>query len=73
MVVNSKIRDSDWLTSTLTIVNFNYVFIQPAPDAIEFNFNDNLLSLRKEKSMKLRMPYNKQLINLDRSVFTVTY
>ena len=29
MVVNSKIRDSDWLTFTLTIVNFNYVFIQP--------------------------------------------
>ncbi len=32
MVVNSKIRESDWLTFTLTIVNFNYVFIQPAPD-----------------------------------------
>ncbi len=31
MVVNSKIRDSDWLTFALTIVNFNYVFIQPAP------------------------------------------
>ena len=31
MVVNSKIRDSVWLTFTLTIVNFNYVFIQPAP------------------------------------------
>ncbi len=31
MVVNSKIRDSDWLTFTLTIVNFNYVSIQPAP------------------------------------------
>ncbi len=30
MVVNSKIRDSDWLTFKLTIVNFNYVFIQPA-------------------------------------------
>ena len=37
MVVNSKIRDSDWLTSTLTIVNFNYVFIQPAPDEYEVN------------------------------------
>ena len=35
MVVNSKIRDSDWLTFTLTIVNFNYVFIQQAPDLIE--------------------------------------
>ena len=35
MVVNSKIRDSDWLTFTLTIVNFNYVFIQPAPDVIK--------------------------------------
>ena len=34
MIVNSKIRDSDWLAFTLTIVNFNYVFIQPVP---EFN------------------------------------
>ncbi len=31
MVVNCKIRESDWLTLTLTIVNFNYVFTQPAP------------------------------------------
>ena len=32
MVVNSKIRDSDWLTFTLTIVNFNYFYIQPSPE-----------------------------------------
>ena len=32
MVVNSKIRDSDWLTFALTIVNFNHVFIQRAPE-----------------------------------------
>ena len=32
MVVNSKIDDSDWSNFTLTIVNFNYVFIQPAPE-----------------------------------------
>ncbi len=31
MVVNSKIRDSDWLTFPLTVVNFAYIFIQPAP------------------------------------------
>ena len=40
MVVNSKIRDSDWLTFTLTIVNFNYVFIQPAPEVIIFKCTD---------------------------------
>ena len=34
VVVNSKIRDSDWLTFALTIVNFNYVFIQSAPEIV---------------------------------------
>ncbi len=50
MVVNSKIRDSDWLTFTLTIVNFNYVFIQPAPydlrrqrDGYEYNEIYNII------------------------------
>ena len=33
MVVNYKIRAFDWLTFALTIVNFNHVFIQPAPDS----------------------------------------
>ncbi len=39
MVVNCKIRDSDWLTFTLTIVNFNYVFYTTGPR------NDLLLEL----------------------------
>ena len=34
MVVNSEIRNSDWLIFTLTIVNFNYDFIQPAPGGL---------------------------------------
>ncbi len=38
MVVNSKIRDSDWLTFTLTIVNFNYVLIQPAPACLNRHY-----------------------------------
>ena len=32
MVIKYKIRDSDWLTFRLIIVNFNHVFIQQAPD-----------------------------------------
>ena len=32
MVIKYKIRDSDWLTFPLIIVNFNHFFIQPAPD-----------------------------------------
>ena len=31
MVVNSRIRDSNWLTFTLSIVNFNYVFLYNWP------------------------------------------
>ena len=30
-MIKYKIRDSDWLTLALIIVNFNHFFIQPAP------------------------------------------
>ena len=30
-MINYKIRDSDWLTFPLIIVNFNHFFMQPAP------------------------------------------
>ena len=31
-MIKYKIRDSDWLTFPLIIVNFNHFFIQPAPE-----------------------------------------
>ena len=46
MIVNSKIRDSDWLTFALTIVNFNYVFIQPAPGLTKSEMKDNLIKFK---------------------------
>ncbi len=51
MVVNSKIRDSDWLTFALTIVNFNYVFIQSAPD---YHVDPKTIGMLKEN--KIRVP-----------------
>ncbi len=52
MVVNSKIRDSDWLTSTLTIVNFNYVFIQTAPGL----YRASLFSFALHQDFKIARP-----------------
>ena len=35
-MIKYKIRDSDWLTFPLIIVNFNHFFIQPPPDVCFF-------------------------------------
>ena len=64
MVVNSKIRDSDWLTFALTIVNFNYVFIQPAPGKLRHAPWLNIRFKWLEQSLQL----TRQIVNDDSKV-----
>ena len=61
-MVNSKIRNSDWLSLTLTIVNLNYVFIQPAPGKWNFCCLLMLLSATYTGHARIEVWYLKNLI-----------
>ena len=59
-MINYKIRDSDWLTFPLIIVNFNNFFIQPAPGLQQYISTLGLVSEYHEFFHSLYFVTNKQ-------------